>query len=129
MLLIKDLIQIWSSACLQMCFPISQPRVMLSLCLHIKEFQHIFVSKGYAYKKSALREKCPNTEFFLVRIFVYSYWIQEDTDQKNPVIGHFSRSGAVRHRQKSSYYGKNLANFFNKLNPFEANVSFLYLHF
>ena len=33
----------------------------------------------------ALREKCPNTEFFLVRI-------QENTDQTNSVFGHFSRS-------------------------------------
>ena len=26
--------------------------------------------------------RCPNTEFFLVRIFLYSDWIQENTDQK-----------------------------------------------
>ena len=32
-----------------------------------------------------LREKCPNTEFFLVRI-------QENTDQKNYIFAHFSRS-------------------------------------
>ena len=32
-----------------------------------------------------LREKCPNTEFFLLRI-------QENTDQKNSVFGHFSCS-------------------------------------
>ena len=25
----------------------------------------------------ALREMCPNTEFFLVRIFLFSDWIQE----------------------------------------------------
>ena len=30
----------------------------------------------------ALREKCPNTEFFLVRIFLYSVQIQENTDQE-----------------------------------------------
>ena len=30
----------------------------------------------------SLREKCPNTELFLVRIFLYSDWIQENTDQK-----------------------------------------------
>ena len=30
-----------------------------------------------------LREKCPITEFFLVRIFLYSVWIQENTNQKN----------------------------------------------
>ena len=29
-----------------------------------------------------LREKYPNTEFFLVRIFLYSDWIQENTEQK-----------------------------------------------
>ena len=32
--------------------------------------------------KKSLREKCPNTEFFLVRIFLYSDWIQENRDQK-----------------------------------------------
>ena len=30
----------------------------------------------------ALREKCPDTEFFLVSIFLYSAWIQETTHQK-----------------------------------------------
>ena len=30
----------------------------------------------------SLRKKCPHTEFFLVRIFLYSNWIQENTDQK-----------------------------------------------
>ena len=29
-----------------------------------------------------LREKCANTEFFLVRIFLYSDWIQKYKDQK-----------------------------------------------
>ena len=33
---------------------------------------------------ATLREKCPDTEFFLVRIFLYS-------DQENSVLGHFSR--------------------------------------
>ena len=28
--------------------------------------------------KNTLREKCPNTEFFLVRIFRHSYWIRID---------------------------------------------------
>ena len=38
---------------------------------------------------SSLREKCPNTEFFLVRFFLYSVRIQENTDQKNSAFGHF----------------------------------------
>ena len=33
-----------------------------------------------------LREKCPNTELFLVRIFLYSVPIQENTDQKQLLI-------------------------------------------
>ena len=50
-----------------------------------------------------LREKCPNTEFFLVRIFPHSQWIRGDTlriqskcrkirTRKRTVFGHFSRS-------------------------------------
>ena len=45
-----------------------------------------------------LREKCPNTEFFLVRIFLYSAWIlksphsfrkQESADQKKQYLDTF----------------------------------------
>ena len=48
-----------------------------------------------------MREKCPSTEFFLVRIFLYSdlqskspysVRIQENTDQKKLVFGHSSYS-------------------------------------
>ena len=53
-----------------------------------------------------LREKCPNTEFFLVHIFLYSDWYgdlvrkspyqseyRKIWTRKNFVFGHFSRSG------------------------------------
>ena len=33
--------------------------------------------------KSPLHKKCPNTEFFLVRIPPYSVQMQKNTDQKN----------------------------------------------
>ena len=33
-------------------------------------------------KVVTLRENCPNTELFQVRIFLYSDWIQENADQK-----------------------------------------------
>ena len=33
-----------------------------------------------------LREKCPSTEFFLVRIFLHSDWIR---NRKNSLFGHF----------------------------------------
>ena len=42
-----------------------------------------------------LREKCPNTEFFLVQI-------QENKDQKKLRIGHFSRSETYVHSKFSS---------------------------
>ena len=47
---------------------------------HAFEILVILDIKHYWYY--SLREKCPNTEFFLVRIFLYSDWIQENTDQK-----------------------------------------------
>ena len=31
---------------------------------------------------TTLHEKCPNTELLLIRIFLYSVQIQENTDQK-----------------------------------------------
>ena len=30
----------------------------------------------------SLLEKCPNAQFILVRIFLYSHWIQGNTDKK-----------------------------------------------
>ena len=35
----------------------------------------------WSVKFPSLRENCPNTEFFLVRIFPHSDWMQENTDQ------------------------------------------------
>ena len=49
-------------------------------------------NKYTLWESDTLREKCPNTEFSLVRIFLYSDWIQKKTDQKNCVFGHFSHS-------------------------------------
>ena len=45
-----------------------------------------------------LREKCPNTELFLVRNFLYSDWIRIQFEYRlvrtrsNSVFGHFSRT-------------------------------------
>ena len=39
-----------------------------------------------------LHEKCPNMKFSLVHIFLCSVQLQKNTDQKNSVFGHFSRS-------------------------------------
>ena len=45
---------------------------------------------------TALREKCPITEIFLVRIFLYLDWIQENTDEKSLCICHFSCSAGLK---------------------------------
>ena len=38
--------------------------------------------KFFTNLKISLREMCPNTELFLVRIFLCLNWIQQNTDQK-----------------------------------------------
>ena len=45
------------------------------------------------YVTITLREKCANTVFFLVCIYPYLDWIRRNTDLKNSIFGHFSRSG------------------------------------
>ena len=64
--------------------------------LGAKMFGYLFCSSSFKIalgwtlsRKIALREKYPNTEFFKIRI-------QEYTDQKKSVFGHFSRSVDVR---------------------------------
>ena len=47
------------------------------------------------FESFTLREKCPNTEFFLARIFLYSVRIQENKDQKKIRIWALSRSVKV----------------------------------
>ena len=48
-----------------------------------------------------LREKCAITEVFLVRIFLYSVQIQENTDTNNSVFEQFSSS--VRFSYENAY--------------------------
>ena len=64
--------------------------------INLKNF--LWISRTFI----SLREKCPNTEFFVVRIFPHSDWVRRDTEypskcgeirtRKNSVFGHFSRS-------------------------------------
>ena len=50
-----------------------------------------FLLSERSFLLDSLRGKCPNTEFFLIGIFLYSNWIRT---RKNSVFGHFSRSGS-----------------------------------
>ena len=54
----------------------------LNLTLNYIIFYLIFRILNNTQSALALHEKCPKTEFFLVRIFLYSVLIQENTDQK-----------------------------------------------
>ena len=74
----------------------------------VHEFQanfgwHVIVNQGQLWAGKnfgillthnviSLREKCPNTGVFLVRIFLYSVGIQSKKYRKNSAFGHFSRS-------------------------------------
>ena len=64
---------------------------------------------------SPLPKKCPNAEFFLVRIFMYSVRIQENTEPKklckNYVFEHFSRSAPLQ--KDDLYWPKYATNCFN----------------
>ena len=80
------------------------------------------ICKDLFYKDNLfwlLREKCLNTEFFLVRIFLYLNWIQVNPHtqskyrkiraRKNSQFGHFSRSACWDHgHQKSRPNNNNL---------------------
>ena len=73
------------------------------ICL--KYFQ-ILESFGAFELAATLFEKCPNTEFFLVRIFLYSYGILEITDQKKLHIWILSRSAILW-----CWWSKNFQNY------------------
>ena len=60
-------------------FSVTYALVIISDWLLIKSFKSFIFSK---FTFLTLRENCPNTEFFLVRVFLYSVRIQENTDQK-----------------------------------------------
>ena len=60
--------------------------VWIFLCREVRSQKLIHDTDFYAFQLAAvgptLCEKCLNTEFFMARIFLYSDWIQENTDQK-----------------------------------------------
>ena len=63
----------------------------------------ILLNKCSLYLLIPLREKCSNTEFFLVRVFLYLDLIQKNTDQTNLRIWTFFKKCSI-----SSFYKRNL---------------------
>ena len=98
----KYQLQLWTAKYVCMSFFCSKEKVKSSRLFQSELFEHILKPKcntlpwGWSKKtldfwhwlgfliirQWTLREKCPNTEFFLVCIFLYSVRIQENTDQK-----------------------------------------------
>ena len=77
--------------------------------------------------KLSLREKCPDTEFFQVRVFLHSDWIWDNTDQKKICIwtlftqcllqkaelairNFFIKFEQIRRKQYEKFQGKFLRN-------------------
>ena len=56
-------------------------------------------SRRIMTQPDALREMCPNTEFFLVRIFTHSNWIRRDTKY----LSVFSSNGGKYGPEKTPY--------------------------
>ena len=54
---------------------------------------------------NSLREKCPNTELFLVRIFPHSDWIRRDTEytEYTEYLSVFSPNAGKYELEKSPY--------------------------
>ena len=44
--------------------------------------EHLLTASKTPWKSRSFRKKCPNVDLSLVRIFLYSDWIQENADQK-----------------------------------------------
>ena len=86
----------------------------ISLFLIIKDENGLWeIRYLMLYEKASLRENCPNMEFFLVRIFLYSciysvnLRIQSENRKirirKNSVLGHFSRRASLHDFQLLPY--------------------------
>ena len=54
--------------------------VFVSISIKLWKSNMIIWNKLFNFIQTSLREKCPNTEFFRVRIFPHSGWIRRDTD-------------------------------------------------
>ena len=59
--------------------PYSLLKAMLYECQRSCKFEYLCSS--FVYSIVSLREKCPNTKLFLIRIFLYSDWIQRFTEK------------------------------------------------
>ena len=66
----------------------------------------------YFSQYRSLHENWPNTEYFLVRIFLYSVWIKKNTDQKRLRIWTLFMQLVIQQRVPSSYLHGTPGNLF-----------------
>ena len=75
----------------------------LTKLTHNEVYKHVNYERKFSifqtFMFQTLREKCPNTEFFLVRISLYSVQIPENTDQNDPVMTQFTNLGIEKNLQ------------------------------
>ena len=96
--------------------PMAKPSVSLTFC---QKWKNLLLQVA-AVSQNCHCVKFPNTEFFLVRIFLYSDWIRKFTvnlriqseckkirTRKNSVFGHFSRS-ASRSKLETNWLSTNV---------------------
>ena len=65
----------------------------------LKYFDNLMLHGTTIPVSPILREKCPNTEFFLVHIFPHSYWIRRDTKY----LSVFSSNAGKYGQEKTPY--------------------------
>ena len=102
---------------------------MLKLCMPLPQ-KHVKRHVKQEFQKISLLEKCPNTEFWLVRIFVHSDRIQRFTEKisvfslnagkyvrtrRNSVFRHFSHSPClflhIHFADVITYFGRDIFSF------------------
>ena len=66
---------------------------------NLNDSEYAMITKLRDFEKRSLREKCPNAEFFLVRIFPHSDWIRRYT----PYVSVFSPNPVKYGPEKTPY--------------------------
>ena len=76
-----------------------------------------------------LREKCPNMESFLVRIFLYSDLIQENMDQKKLRIGSLFTQWLLSNLQSTKIKRYQLTEFYKAILLFSVHLFYINIAF
>ena len=76
--------------------------------------------------KKPLREKFPNTEFFLVPIFSHLNWIWRDTEYLSVFSPNAGKYGPDKTPYLDTFYTRSIAHVLAALKNFHKNTEFTY---